>query len=62
MPRKKIKEEIVSIKIPMEMEPMIEEFLRSREATELRLGDVSDLVTKAIRKLLEEHGYCEKKE
>ncbi|MEM3574713.1 MAG: ribbon-helix-helix domain-containing protein [Candidatus Bathyarchaeia archaeon] len=61
MPRKEIKGKWATVKIPEEMKRAVEEFLRTSRARALGFDSISGVVTAAVRELLKEEGYYEKK-
>jgi len=50
-----------AVKIPKEMKIAIEEFLKTSKAGTLGFDSISDVVTAAVRELLEKHGYYKTK-
>jgi Arc/MetJ-type ribon-helix-helix transcriptional regulator len=61
LPRKEIKGITATVKMPEEMKKAVEEFLRTPRAGALGFDSISDVVTAAVRELLEKYGYYERK-
>lgn len=61
MPRKLVKSEGAVVRINKEMHDAIVAWLGTRTAKEMGFDSISDVVTAAVRELLERHGYYEKR-
>ena len=62
LPKKEIIGKTSSVKMPEEMKRVVMEFLRTNKSQRLGFDSISDVVTAAVRDLLEKYNFYEESE